>query len=65
MRKTVTFAKLSTREDGSKCWKLGNQNVGSWQGPNPKGGIYFRGGLLDLFTGEYTIYKPNTDIFTR
>ena len=49
--------------DGLNKWKLGNNIIGSWTGPNPKGCVFIRSGYLDLFTGEYTIARPLTTVF--
>lgn len=62
IRVLVSKAQIRDR-DGFKYWYLGRQFIGSWHGPNPKGCVNFRAGILDLFTGEYTILRPITNIF--
>jgi hypothetical protein len=53
------------QEGGLKYWKIAGHRVGSWSGIPPKGCINFRAGILDLHTGEYSIRKPLTNLFTQ
>lgn len=62
MYKKVTTARTTT-QNGVNKWKLGKSVVGSWTGCPPHGSVYVRIGLLNLKTGEYSIYKPDTNIF--
>lgn len=64
MRKTVIFSKLVNR-DGFNYWLIGRTFIGSWVGSAPKGGVMFRSGMIDLFTGAYSLYCPKTDIFSK
>lgn len=65
--RNLKFIKYATmikdEETGFYKWKIGNNILGSWKGPPPRGGAYVRSGILDLYTGAYYMFKPLTNMF--
>lgn len=60
----ITYAKLITdKETVVKKWKLGSSIIGSWKGPNPRGTVLTRSGILNMYTGAYYLLKPLTTMF--